>query len=99
MIWDFESHAMHNNNLYKYAITASSLKACLLALLLSQPGFAQSTDGVQPATQGMDGSSPPPAKSDTKKKNNPTPKRPPATQFIPTEKLRADDAVAFPVDI
>lgn len=77
----------------------------LLILLFIPPGLAQQSDAVPPPAnvlpvttdqKSASGSLPEatPEKSSDKK-----PKRSPTTQFTPTEKIPADDAVAFPVDI
>ena len=85
-------------------ISRGMLKACLLLLLFTPPGLAQQTGAAQqparalPVT-GNDKSSTTLPKSVPKKSSDKNSKPSPATQFTPTEKIRADDAVAFPVDI
>jgi len=95
----------------RHGLSNAVFKASLLLLLLlsMEPGFAQqsgteqqtdnTTSVTTPATKDDDGASPNLSKSSPKEKNNTKAKRSPSTQFTPTEKIRADDAVAFPVDI
>lgn len=85
------------------------LTSCLLTLLATSPGFAQVSGAEQqpdntrtvtaPAMTEQDSTARDLSKKNPKKINNATSMRPPSTQFTPTEKIRADDAVAFPVDI
>ncbi len=102
---------MQNKLIIRHEPNNPVFKACLLLLLLLfiRPGFAQqsgteqqtdnATAATTPATEGNDGTPPNLSKSSPNKANNTKAKRAPSTQFTPTEKIRADDAVAFPVDI
>ena len=102
---------MQNKLTIRQQLSNAVFKASLLLLLLlfTRPGFAQqsgteqqtdnATAATTPATKGDDDAPPNLSKSSPNKANNTKAKRAPSTQFTPTEKIRADDAVAFPVDI
>lgn len=74
----------------------------LLSLPLTTSGFAQQ-EGTRPPEQipAMQNSElePDPGPEAGKTQKNKPVNSPPATRFIPSEKIHADDAVSFPVDI
>jgi len=74
----------------------------LLSLLVTTSGFAQQED-TRPPEQipAMQNSEldPDPETEAGKTQKSKQPNTPPATRFIPSEKIHADDAVSFPVDI
>ena len=74
----------------------------LLSLLLTTSGFAQQEDTRPPeqipSMQNSELEPDPVPETEKIQKNKPV-NTPPATRFIPSEKIHADDAVSFPVDI
>lgn len=77
-------------------ISPSILALLVTSLLLTTPGTAQQIESEE------SGTAKPASKAETEKpvSNTSDSKKPrAATRFIPTEKIHADDAVSFPVDI
>jgi hypothetical protein len=72
----------------------------LLSLLLTTSGFAQQEKKLPPEKMpAMQSSALEPESGADNAQTNDQAASPPATRFIPSEKIHADDAVSFPVDI
>ena len=109
MILDLESRAMQNKSSLRHVIFSGVLNACLLMLLLTTTVIAQQSATEHKRNIGPDNSPETANSADnplpTSSKPAPNTKNlaplppPPAMQFTPSEKIRADDAVSFPVDI